>query len=100
MGIVDLSCVMRPTSHIDLGGHGEPAIRLHPIKPNDIPGVDPSHTWAWAIVQLRKGQQDALLVGGTADSLSAAEDKARDAWDKMGSKWYTKSHVRQTGSVK
>jgi hypothetical protein len=88
---VDFSCVMRPTSHLALGEHAGPAIRLQPIKPNEIPGVDPSHTWVWAVVQLRKGQPDALLVGGSADSMSSAEARAREAWKALELKWATKS---------
>jgi antitoxin (DNA-binding transcriptional repressor) of toxin-antitoxin stability system len=91
MGLVDLSCTMRPASQVGIGKHGEPAIRLSPIKPNEIPGIDPSHNWAWAIVQMRKNEPDALLVGGTAESLTAAEGQAREAWATMGSRWYVKS---------
>jgi hypothetical protein len=87
MGIVDLSVRMRPVSHVGLGHYGSPAIRLQPIKPGSIPDIPVSHTWVWAIVQLRAGEPDALLVGGSADSQTAATDQARDAFKRFELRW-------------
>lgn len=86
---------MRPWSHFAIGSHGTPAIRLQPIIPGSIEGVDPSHTYAWAIVQLRKGEPDALLVGGTADSLTAAEDQARETFRSFELRWARESGRRE-----
>ena len=91
MSVVDFSVNMKPLAHIGLGDHGLPAIRLQPIKPGDIPGIDPAHSWAWAIVQIRKNMPDALLVGGTAESQSAAVDLARRAFASFELKWADQS---------
>lgn len=93
--LLDLGTVhMRPASHLGLGAHGTPMIRVQPIKPNEIPGIDPSHTWAWALVQCRPGEPDALLLGGTSESLSAAQDEAREAFQMFELRW-----ARESGRI-
>lgn len=87
MSLVDLSVVMRPYAQVAIGEHGEPGIRLEPIRPGSIPGINPAHTWAWAVVQRRAGEPDALLVGGTAESKGEALGQASDAGEKMGLRW-------------
>ena len=72
-----------------MGNYGVPAIRLQPLTPEAVDMMDlpPGTTWAWAIVQLRPGQTDALLCGGTADSQSSAEDQARKEFARQEKQW-------------
>jgi hypothetical protein len=73
--------------HFDL-----PCIRLQPLTPQVVAdlGLPAGSTWAWAIVQPRKGQPDALLYGGTADSMSGAEAQAREEFKKREEQWARK----------
>jgi len=70
--------------HYDL-----PSIRLQPLTKEmvDELKLPAGSTWAWAIVQPRKGQPDALLYGGTADSMSSAEAQARAEFKKREEEW-------------
>ena len=72
--------------------YGPMAIRLMPMTPAQVEetGLPKTTTWAWAIVQLRPGQPDALLVGGPADSMSEAEGRAREAFKDYEEHWAQK----------
>ena len=49
-----------------------------------------STTWAWAIVRLRPGLPDVMIVGGPADSMTEAEDRARKAFRDLEDGWAQK----------
>lgn len=72
-----------------MGVYGDLAIRLQPIGVEAVRqlGLPDGTTWAWAIVQARPGQPDALLFGGTADSQSGAEAQARSEFRKQEEQW-------------
>lgn len=85
-GLLDLGTVrMKPAGLMTLGQtrplEGELAIRLKSLRKGEIPGIDPSHTWAWAVVFETKGdsQPDGLLEGGSADSETGALAMATQA---------------------
>ncbi len=90
--VVQLSARMKSRASYEIGSVGQfgaPAIRLMPMTKAMIEetGLPATTTWAWAIVQLRPGQPDALLVGGPADSMSEAEARAREAFRELEEKW-------------
>ena len=69
--------------------YGPLAIRLMPMSPSQVEEAQlpQDTTWAWAIVQLRPGEPDALLRGGPAASMSEAEARARECFKDMEEDW-------------
>jgi hypothetical protein len=65
------------------------AIRLMPVTKSVVEecGLASDTTWVWALVRLRPGMPDVVIVGGPADSMTAAEDKARSAFRDLEDKW-------------
>jgi hypothetical protein len=93
--IVSLECHMKSRAKFeaeDLSTYeATPAIRLHPLTVQQrgiLKGQIPDDAlWAWAVVQSRKGMQDACFVAGTADSQTSAVAQAQEAWKKLEEKW-------------
>lgn len=73
------------------------AIRLMPMSKSLVEECNAqggdlplSTTWAWAIVRLRTGLPDVMIVGGPADSMTEAEDRARKAFRDLEENWAQK----------
>jgi len=80
--VVNFGVHMRSRAAFELdtmGGFGELEIACRLVTPKEVEelSLPVGTTYAWAVVQKRPGQPDALLFGGTADSLSAAQDMAQ-----------------------
>ena len=90
--VVQFAARMKSVAQIaaeTMGVYGELAIQLRPVAPKaaEALGLPAGTAWAWAIVQFRPGQPDALLFGGTSDSQSGAEAQAREEFKRQEFRW-------------
>ena len=87
--LVEFSVTMHHVTRVGLENDGpsEIGIKTAPIPPGALPDVNPTHTWAWAVVQKRPGAEDRNLVGGTADSQTTANAIAYGEFKKLEARW-------------
>ena len=68
MALVDLSVRMRTTVRAGMGSSKEIGITCCPAPP----GAGLELPWVWAVVQRERGLEDKFLIGGGAESQTAA----------------------------
>ena len=89
--LVDFSVTMRPLARASMSPFdhegSEIGIAITPIRPGSLPGVDPKHLWAWAVVQKTPGQPDKFLVGKTSDSQTGAAAAAFEEFERLKAIW-------------